>query len=595
MDAAQSLAAFLAQAPAEVRTLHERLAALGMTGTYRKYLENAGPAELHAFFSDLARVDFDHLARHRAALLGEDAAWGPRDLVPIQPAVLRSEPQADLIEVGRASLANGEWAVLVFAGGASTRFYAEAHRHPKARKLVEHHGFEPPKGLFPVGPVSGRCFLEVFAAETLASGVAHGRMPFFLLLTSVVTDEPIREWLRSSALWGFPKELAWIVQQAAHPRLDMDGDLVAGPDGRLLWTGDGHGGAFRAILSQENGDVAGVLRRAGVRGLVVHNVDNAAARALDPARIGFHVRTGARMTLGVVPRMRMDEKVGLVAKDRITGRIEVFEYSACPPEVAEAMDPEGLPRFRLAHICTNLVSLDAIRADLPATLYRGKRVRIGDREVMTSSLERLNQHLSSLLPAEQVQVLLLEREEFFLPTKTLTGPDSHETTVAALCEAGRRRLRQAGAWVHDRAEVEFDPCLSDLHAAGIGPDWRVAEQARIFLGVRHGVHGNPPFAQGLTVGERATLKVEAEFPYGRLRVARDTRAAREDPDTAGRVRIGPGVRIEPGCRFEAVIGEGGTLVVAGRARLSGTLEIRVPAREWRVIGPDGTIQAEGRE
>lgn len=597
MDLPGVIQRFLDGAPGSVLALHDRLIADGMAGTYAKYLRGAGPEAIATFFKELSRADMDWVSRHRAALLGDVTQVVPRDLTPVEPAVIPDAERAEFERVGQQSLAAGEWAVLVLAGGASTRFYAEAHAHPRARELVSRLGFEPPKGLFPVAPVSGRSFLELFAAETLAAGVESGRMPYFILLVSDVTEPAIQQWLRTSDVWGFPRDFGIVLRQAVRPRLDLEGDLVAHPDGRLSWTGDGHGGAFRALLERgEDGrSVVESLRDQGVRGVVLHNVDNAAARALDPARVGFHVATRAAMTLSVVPRARLDEKVGIVAFNLATGRIEVVEYSVCPRALSEAAGPDGLPRFRLAHICTNLVSLDAIRADLPLTLYRGKEVRVGDRVVRASSLEMLNQHLSGLLDARDVRVLLLDRDGYFLPTKTLSGPDSHETTVAALAARGRRRLRDAGAVVADAAVVEVAPCLADLAGAGVGRGWIVGPRAQVFLGVRHGVGGAPPFSEGLEVGDGSWLRVEAEHPYGRVRVDDRTRGVTEDPSTAGRVRVGRGVRLVPGAGLDVVLSGDAALVIEDGARVAGRIEASVPPGEEWTIARDGTVRRGPRE
>ncbi len=585
---------FLASADGAVRALHERLAAMGMAGTYAKYLDGAGPEVLATFFEEVARVDLERLARHRQSLLAGPPCLRPEDLSPLQPDKVSEEERGRYFEVGQRSLAAGEWATLVLAGGASTRFYAEAHTHEKARELVARMGFHPPKGLFPVTPVAGRSFMELFVSETLASGVETGRLPYLLLLASDVTGPAIRAWRASANLWGFPRELVLVLDQAVHPRLDCEGDLVVGPDGRLLWTGDGHGGAFRALLKPvgKEGSLADLLREHGVRGVVLHNVDNAAARALEPTRIGFHVARGARMTLSVVPRARVDEKVGVVVFNQSARRIEVLEYSVCPRTLAEAVGPDGRPLFWLAHICTNLVSLDAIRADLPATLYTGKKVQVRGRMVETSTFEMLNQHLAGLLDPKDVRVLLLARDEYFLPTKTLVGPDSHEATVAALAALGRRRLREAGARVPESAVVELAPCLSDLARAGVGPGWVVGREASVFLGVRHGLGGAPPFSEGLVVGDRASLRVEAERPYGVLRVDGRTRCVREDPESAGRLRLGRGVRVEADAALDVVLVGNGSLVVEDGARVAGPVRARIPEGESWTLAVDGTLRRE---
>ena len=185
-----------------------------------------------------------------------------------------------------------------------------------------------------------------------------------------------------------------------------------------------------------DGGVAGWLRGLGVRSIVLHNVDNVAAMALEPARLGFHARGGFSMTMSAVLRVDPLEKVGIIAMNRVTGRVEVVEYSVCPVQTATAVDAAGRLLLVPAHINTNLVELDAVRPDLPPTLYGGKEVDIGGRLVRACSHEMLNQSLAGLLEPSRVGVLVLDRDRYFQPTKSLDGVDSLVTTREWLARRG---------------------------------------------------------------------------------------------------------------------------------------------------------------
>lgn len=582
-----NVASWIENADPGVQGLHDQLEALGSQGTYAKYLGQAGPAELASFFEDLGRVDLAWVAGHRRALLQPEHGEPVDDLRPVDPGRVTGPHREALKAAGRASLEAGHWSVLVFSGGAATRFFAEADTHPRARELVERLGYAPPKGLFPVTPVMGFSFLERFAAQGLAAGVASGRMPFLILMTSHLTEEAVRRWVDTAPLWGHPRDGLLVLPQAEHPRLDGDGDLLALPDGHLVFTGDGHGGVFRALLepNPEGRTLVDKLSAAGIRHLVLHNVDNGAANGLDEARIGHHVRGSHQITLSAVPRRGPDEPVGLVAMNGRTDRLECVEYSVCPRELSEAVNPDGEPRFSLAHICTNLVDLQAVRADLEPTLYTGKKVRVGERRVESSTWEMLNQDLSRLLDANRVGVLLLDRDDFFLPTKSLTGTDSLESTEAALAARDAQRLARAGAQVHETARVEIDPCLDPgphrLRGAGMG--WRLARNARVYLGVRHGPDGELPFSEDLDVGEGATLRVAAGLPYGSLAYRSDTRAIREDPSSAGKVRLGRRVSVDPGVLVDLSVQEDGCLLIPDGTRLEKDITLRVPPGETRTL------------
>lgn len=399
---------------------------------------SAPPRVFERFFQDLARVDFDWLVRLRADVLGAADSRAVSELEPFPFAELSGAGTADLAARGQTDLADGRWGVVIFAGGAATRFWAGAAGHPQAAAVLARYGGNAPKGLFPVAPRSGRSFLDLFADQMLESALRHGRMAPLVLMAGRSTADALWEWVQTSLPDGFDREFVKVMIQADHPRLDMEGHLIVRPEGSLIFTGDGHGGVFKALLNDGAGPggTAGWLRRLGVRSVVLHNVDNVAARALDPARLGFHAQGGFRMTMSAVPRVDPLEKVGIIAMSRELNRVEVVEYSVCPVRTATAVGPDGRLLFVPAHINTNLVDLDAIRPDLPPTLYSGKDVDLGGTLVKACSHEMLNQSLAGLLDPSEVGVLVLDREQYFQPTKSLDGVDSLVTTREWLARRG---------------------------------------------------------------------------------------------------------------------------------------------------------------
>lgn len=405
---------------------------------------------LRRFFEDLATVDFDWIARLRKDILlkkvgsseGVSAALDVR-LEPFPFTEINRRDQRDRLErIGVQDLAAGKWGVVVFAGGAATRFWAGAPDHPQAADVLDRFGGVASKGLFPLGERSGRSFLDLFAGQMVEMAERTGRLAPLVLMAGRATRAALQEWVDTSLPEGMDRDLVRVMVQAEHPRLDSNGDLLVRPDGSLVFTGDGHGGVFRAMLAPDGGgDVAGVsvaswLSSLGVKSVILHNVDNVAARALEPSRLGFHVDGGYRMTMSAVPRTDPFEKVGIVARNSKTGMVDVVEYSVCPAEVAMAVDANGDLLFVPAHINTNLVDLAAIREDLPRTPYAGKQVEIGGRLVGACSHEMLNQSLAGLLKPSEVGVLVLDRDEFFQPTKSLTGVDSLESTREWLAARG---------------------------------------------------------------------------------------------------------------------------------------------------------------
>jgi len=106
------------------------------------------PAAQAAFAAELARLDFaalDALYQKRA---DPAVALPARDRIRPIPV---EAPPASARAIGEGALRRGELAVLLVAGGQGSRL-----------------GFDKPKGLFPVGPVSGATLFRIHAEKVLA-------------------------------------------------------------------------------------------------------------------------------------------------------------------------------------------------------------------------------------------------------------------------------------------------------------------------------------------------------------------------------------------------------------------------------------------
>lgn len=562
----------------ELRPAAERLVAWGLVSTLDRYLDDAGPAELGTFLSELERVDPERLAIHRRALREPPSdPLGPEDVEPVRLVTLdeQAEREAADTAAGLESLRAGRWASLAFAGGSGTRFFSQieeldrALAEPNERLRRERFDVTAPKGVFPISPVAGLSFYERIAAAALAAGVRAGRLPWVLLLTSRVTHERSLAYLQQRDLWGMPAAGFIAFRQADEPRLDAHGDLVvADREGHLAWTGDGHGGVYRALLAPGR-DGPGVLERLradGVEQLVMHNVDNAAARPFAPARLGFHLRDRALFTVSATRKTDPEEKVGVLMRLKASGRIEVVEYNVIDRDLAAA---RAAGSDRLLHeagnINTNLVAVEAITPDIDPTLYTGKRITSRRGVVASSSLEMLNQHLTRELPAARVRAYEVQRQDFFMPTKNVTGPDSVASTSAMLSQRFARLLGAAGARIDPAAICDLHPACGAGPAAlaerGLGPGWQLGAGARLYLCARLGLADGAPIAAGpVTVEPGATLIVDARRPYGEPRLGPE-RSLTLATERASRVQLGRGLVVRAGVTVRLRIGPGARLEV----------------------------------
>ena len=148
--------------------------------------DRLSPTERQYFVEQLSRID---LARTRASLAEQASHSAAADRPDIAPLPV-APPEATAAEtrLGEAALRRGEVAALVVAGGQGSRL-----------------GFEKPKGMFPVGPVSGASLFQIHAEKLLALGRRYGKPVPFLVMTSPATDADTRDYFEENRYFGLPR------------------------------------------------------------------------------------------------------------------------------------------------------------------------------------------------------------------------------------------------------------------------------------------------------------------------------------------------------------------------------------------------------
>jgi len=342
---------------------------------------------------------------------------------------------------------------------------------------------------------------------------------------------------------------------------------------------------YRALLDNRRGErpLLDYLRNAGVEQLVMHNVDNPAARPFFLPRLGFHLREGALFTLSAVRKTDPNEKVGVLMMLKASGRLEVIEYNVLDPRVADARDAaNGRLLHEAGNANTNLIGIEAISDDFEPTLYTGKKIvsRIGP--VTASSLEKLNQHITRTLDPARIRAYEIRRDELFFPTKNITGTDSVESSTRMLSALGERRLSACGASVAKGAVIDLHPACGatkeQLECIGMCPDWTIGRGARLYL-----CAGPEPISDGpVRIEDDSSLILYTARPYGKLSLDAERRLT---IDTAGmsRLRIGRGVTLGKGVRLVMRIGAGGKLNIPAGRTVTADIEVEVGSGEEKTL------------
>jgi UDP-N-acetylglucosamine/UDP-N-acetylgalactosamine diphosphorylase len=411
---------------------------------------------------EIGRVDFGLLDQlHRRAREGggteEIRTMAARAVPPpalrLGQAANRFSPQ-DGRRRGLEALAAGQVGVMLVAGGQGTRL-----------------GYDHPKGMYPIGPVSGHSFFQIHLEKIVAAARRHGVAIPLYLMTSPATDAETREYLEANERFGLAEQHLRIFCQGTMPAVDArTGKVLLDRCDHLALSPDGHGGMLAAFVASGALDDA---RRRGVRHLFYFQVDNPLVEIGGPEFLGHHLLARSELSSQVVAKQDPLARVGNVVE--VDGRLRVIEYSDLPEELANRRNPDGSLAIWAGSIAVHVMDLDFLarmaghadglpfhvaRKRVPYVDASGRRVEPGEKEKNALKFERF---IFDLLPsADNALVVEIDPADGFAPVKNGPGEkeDTPESARAAMVALHTRWLRRAGAEVADGVPVEISPLFA---------------------------------------------------------------------------------------------------------------------------------------
>jgi UDP-N-acetylglucosamine/UDP-N-acetylgalactosamine diphosphorylase len=404
-----------------------------------------------AIFREL-KAEFD---RSRAAGADSKSKWAALAAKAEPPQAMRLDGSGarfspdDARVKGAELLKTGQVGMILVAGGLGTRL-----------------GFDQPKGLFELGPLSRRSLFQILLEHSLAVSRRYSaRIPLYVM-TSPATDEVTRAYLNKHCWFGLPAEDCRIFCQGTMWAVDdrFERILLEQPDSLFLGP-DGHGGMLAAF--KKSGCLADAHAR-GVKQIFYGQIDNPLLQVCDELFLGSHVLAGSEMTTQVVRKREPLERVGNLAS--IDGKVQVIEYSDLPDEFARQTNLDGSLKLwagNLAVHAFDLSFLDRVAGQKNALPFHTAKKKVPCLDASGNIVEpekpnaiRFEKFIFDLLPlSKNALVVEADPAEAFAPVKNSDNDPTDNPRLAkdAMIALAQRQLRAAGVEIADDVPVEINP------------------------------------------------------------------------------------------------------------------------------------------
>lgn len=351
--------------------------------------------------------------------------------------------------LGEEALRSGKVAFILVAGGQGSRL-----------------GFDHPKGMYPIGPVSNRTLYQMIIEQVHARASQFAtRIPIYVM-TSPPTHLESESFLTKNNWFGFPAEDIRLFCQGVMPAVDSKtGKALLAERDRLFVNPDGHGGTLAALAG--SGSLTDMERRR-IEYIFYGQVDNPLLQVCHPALIGYHIAHESEMTSQVVRKQSPLQKVGNVVS--VDGVVQIIEYSDLPEEVARQTNEDGSLKLWAGSIAVHIFDRQFLaRASETAEglpFHRAhKKVPFVDENGLSVEPEANNaikfeRFIFDLLPdAKNAIVCEVDAAEGFAAVKN-APPAQTETpdwVKQAISNLHRGWLEGVGAKVSEEATVEISP------------------------------------------------------------------------------------------------------------------------------------------
>lgn len=354
-------------------------------------------------------------------------------------------------QTGAELLEQGKVGMIITAGGQGSRL-----------------GFDHPKGMFPIGPVSDVTLFQIFFEKVMARADQFGSKVPIYIMTSPPTHEETIEFLEAKNYFGMPSNDVKVFCQGTMPAVDHDGKLLLSDVGEIFVSPDGHGGA---LLALEKSGALDDMQKRGVEHVFYGQIDNPLVQVCDPALLGYHAKSKSEMTSQVVRKTDPLQKVGNVVS--VGGVVQIIEYSDLSETFARETRADGKLKLWAGSIAVHIFKTDFFQRMSDTTdslpFHRahkkvafidadGKRVEPDDNNAI-----KFEKFIFDLLPSAKNAIICeVDPADGFCAVKN-APPATSETpdhVKQAISDLHTRWFNEAGVDVADGVTVEISPLFA---------------------------------------------------------------------------------------------------------------------------------------
>ena len=444
-----------------VQQLREKVERAGQEHIFRFWNDLTDESK-HKLISQIELIDFALLKQLKVKHIDNpeerlfSGTLEPPPIIPIPKTESQKQDAEQAKKIGEKILREGKVGAILVAGGQGSRL-----------------GFDGPKGMFKIGPISGKTLFQLFADRINALNKRYSTIIPWFIMTSQANHQQTIAYFQKNNFFDLNVNDVYFFKQGMIPAIDANGKVFLDAKDHIFTSPNGHGGTLSALRDSGCLDV---MKRRGIEELFYFQIDNVLIKICDPIFLGYHHRYGADMSLKVLAKRDPYEKIGVVGK--MDGRLTVIEYSDLPDEDAEARNEDGTLKYRGGSIAIHLfkrkfLEAESSQAKLPYHLAHKKIPSLDEIGNLVQPTEPNGYKFEmfifdALRDAERAVIMEVDRSKEFSPVKNKEGVDSAETARTDLVNYYRWMLEQAGIVMPANFSPEQSPIeISDKFALDV--------------------------------------------------------------------------------------------------------------------------------